>query len=132
MKKKIFYRFFAVTLVSVLELIARVKTNIRRANLYVTNQKGFVIDHNVYKIFYEGHDLGLTLKEFKLLKMLITRAGVTIEREELFREVWGESFMGETRTLDIHISQLRDKITEFGGGDVIVTVRGIGYRFDAK
>ena len=117
---------------SVLELIARVKTNIRRANLYVTNQKGFVIDNNVYKIFYEGNDLGLTLKEFKLLKMLITRAGVTIEREELFREVWGESYMGETRTLDIHISQLRDKITEFGGGDVIVTVRGIGYRFDAK
>ena len=55
-----------------------------------------------------------------------------IEREELFREVWGETFMGETRTLDIHISQLRDKITGFGGGDVIVTVRGIGYRFDAK
>ena len=117
---------------SVLELIARVKTNIRRANLYVTSQRGFVIDNNVYKIFYEGNDLGLTLKEFKLLKMLITRAGVTIEREELFREVWGESYMGETRTLDIHISQLRDKITEFGGGDVIVTVRGIGYRFDAK
>ena len=114
---------------SVLELIARVKTNIRRANLYVTSQKGFVIDNNVYKIFYEGHDLGLTLKEFKLLKMLIARAGVTIEREELFREVWGETFMGETRTLDIHISQLRDKITECGGGDVIVTVRGIGYRF---
>ena len=91
-----------------------------------------MIDNNVYKIFYEGNDLGLTLKEFKLLKMLITRAGVTIEREELFREVWGESYMGETRTLDIHISQLRDKITEFGGGDVIVTVRGIGYRFDAK
>ena len=76
--------------------------------------------------------MGLTLKEFKLLKMLITRAGVTVEREELFREVWGETFMGETRTLDIHISQLRDKITEFGGGGAIVTVRGIGYRFDAK
>ena len=114
---------------SVLELIARVKTNIRRANLYVTSQKGFVIDNNVYKIFYEGHDLGLTLKEFKLLKILIARAGVTTPREELFREVWGESYMGETRTLDIHISQLRDKITECGGGNVIVTVRGIGYRF---
>ena len=117
---------------SVLELIARVKTNLRRANLYVTNPKGFVIDNNLYKVFYEGCDLCLTLKEFKLLKMLITKAGVTIGREELFREVWGESYMGETRTLDIHISQLRDKITECGGGDVIVTVRGIGYRFDTK
>ena len=117
---------------SVLELIARIKTNIRRANLYVKNQKGFVIDNNVYKIFFEGHDLGLTLKEFKLLKILITHAGVTVEREELFREVWGENFMGETRTLDIHISQLRDKITECGGGDVIITVRGIGYRFEMQ
>ena len=115
---------------SVLELIARIKTNIRRSNLYVKNQKGFVIDNNVYKVFFEGRDLGLTLKEFKLLKLLITNSGVTLEREYLFREVWGESYMGETRTLDLHISQLRDKITECGGGDVIVTVRGIGYRFE--
>ena len=117
---------------SVLELIARIKTNIRRANLYIKSQKGFVIDNNVYKIFFEGRDLGLTLKEFKLLKILIAHAGVTVEREELFREVWGENFMGETRTLDIHISQLRDKITECGGGDVIITVRGIGYRFEMQ
>ena len=115
---------------SVLELIARIKTNIRRSNLYVKNQKSFVIDNNVYKVFFEGRDLGLTLKEFKLLKILIENAGVTLEREYLFREVWGESYMGETRTLDIHISQLRDKITDCGGSDVIVTVRGIGYRFD--
>ena len=118
---------------SVLELIARVKTNLRRANLYVTKQSGFVIDNNVYKIFLEGKDLGLTLKEFKLLKLLIGKAGVTVEREELFREVWGEGFMGETRTLDMHIAQLREKIEECGGReDVIVTVRGIGYRFDVK
>ena len=115
---------------SVLELIARIKTNIRRSNLYVKNQKGFVIDNNVYKVFFEGRDLALTLKEFKLLKLLIVNAGVTLEREYLFREVWGESYMGETRTLDLHISQLRDKITECGGGDVIITVRGIGYRFE--
>ena len=117
---------------SVLELIARVKTNLRRANLYVTNQNGFVVDNNVYKIFYEGKDLGLTLKEFKLLKLLISKAGVTVEREELFREVWGDGFMGETRTLDMHVAQLRDKIKANGGGDVIVTVRGIGYRFVGK
>ncbi|MBQ8545332.1 MAG: response regulator transcription factor [Clostridia bacterium] len=117
---------------SVLELIARVKTNLRRANLYVTNQNGFIVDKNVYKIFYEGKDLGLTLKEFKLLKLLISKAGVTVEREELFREVWGDGFIGETRTLDMHVAQLREKIKECGGGDVIVTVRGIGYRFEMK
>ena len=117
---------------SVLELIARVKTNLRRANLYVTNQNGFVVDNNVYKIFYEGKDLGLTLKEFKLLKLLISKAGVTVERDELFRVVWGDEFMGETRTLDMHVAQLRDKIKANGGGDVIVTVRGIGYRFERQ
>lgn len=115
---------------SVLELIARVKTNLRRANLYVTSQNGFVVDNNVYKIFYESKDLGLTLKEFKLLKLLIGKAGVTVEREELFREVWGDGFIGESRTLDMHVAQLREKIKANGGGDVIVTVRGIGYRFE--
>ncbi len=117
---------------SVLELIARVKTNLRRANLHIRNQNGFVVDNNVYKIFYEGKDLGLTLKEFKLLKLLISKAGVTVEREELFREVWGDGFMGETRTLDMHVAQLREKIKTNGGSDVIVTVRGIGYRFERQ
>lgn len=114
---------------SVLELMARVKTNLRRAKLYVTNANGFSIDNNVYKAFYNDEDLGLTIKEFKLLKILIGKAGVTVEREELFREVWGENFMGETRTLDMHVASLREKIREAGGADRIVTVRGVGYRF---
>ena len=75
---------------SVLELMARVKTNLRRANLYVTNSGGFTVDNNTYKVFYKGEDLKLTLKEFKLFKMLIGQAGITVNRETLFREVWGE------------------------------------------
>ena len=117
---------------SILELMARVKTNLRRANLYVMNVSGFIIDNNTYKVLYEGTDLGLTLKEFRLLKSLISKSGVTVTREELFREVWGESFIGETRTLDMHIATLRDKIKSISGDDPIVTVRGIGYRFDSK
>ncbi|MBQ3017418.1 MAG: response regulator transcription factor [Clostridia bacterium] len=117
---------------SIMELLARVKTNLRRANLYVTKADGFFVDNNLYKIFYEGKDLGLTLKEFLLLKLLITRAGMTIEREELFREVWGESFVGESRTIDMHIASLREKIKQAGGEDSIVTVRGIGYRYESK
>ncbi len=117
---------------SIMELLARVKTNLRRANLYVTRADGFSIDNNVYKIFYQDKDLGLTLKEFMLLKLLINKAGITIEREELFREVWGESFVGETRTIDMHIASLREKIKLAGGEDNIVTVRGIGYRYDAE
>ena len=117
---------------SILELMARVKTNLRRAKLYITNADGFSIDNNVYKAFYNDKDLTLTMKEFKLLKLLIGKAGVTVAREELFREVWGEDYIGETRTLDIHIAALREKIREAGGKDCIVTVRGIGYRFENK
>ena len=117
---------------SVLELMARVKTNLRRAKLYITNADGFSIDNNIYKAFYNDKDLGLTMKEFKLLKILIGKAGVTVEREELFREVWGDDFMGETRTLDMHIAAVREKIKQAGGRDCIVTVRGIGYRFENK
>ena len=117
---------------SVLELLARVKTNLRRTKLYVTNADGFTIDSNLYKAFYKGVDLGLTIKEFKLLKLLIGKAGVTIEREDLFKEVWGEDFMGESRTLDMHIAALREKIKQAGGKDGIVTVRGVGYRFENK
>ena len=117
---------------SVLELMARVKAGLRRANLYVSNTGDFSVDRNTYKIFFRGHDLGLTLKEYKLLDYLIGNAGVTIDRETLFREVWGENFLGETRTLDMHIAEIRDRIREAGGGDVIVTVRGVGYRFEAK
>ena len=117
---------------SVLELLARVKTNLRRTKLYVTNADGFTIDSNLYKAFYKGVDLGLTIKEFKLLKLLIGKVGVTIEREDLFKEVWGEDFMGESRTLDMHIAALREKIKQAGGKDGIVTVRGVGYRFENK
>ncbi len=117
---------------SVLELLARVKTNLRRSKLYVTSANGFVIDNNVYKAYYNDKDLGLTIKEFSLLKRLIAKAGVTVTREELFREIWGDDFMGETRTLDMHVATVRDKIRQAGGKDCIVTVRGVGYRFENK
>ena len=86
----------------------------------------------MYKIYYDGVDLGLTLKEFKLLKLLLNRAGVTVEREAIFREVWGESFMGETRTIDMHVESLREKIKAAKGKGSIVTVRSIGYRYEVE
>lgn len=115
---------------SVLELLARVKTNLRRSKLFVKSAGAFSVDNNVYKIFYNDKDLALTVKEFTLLKLLIANAGVTVPRERIFSEVWGDDFMGETRTLDMHVASVRDKIRQAGGGDCIVTVRGIGYRFE--
>ena len=116
---------------SVLELMARVKTNLRRANLFVEKANGFAVDHNTYKIFYDGVDLSLTLKEYKLLRILIGQAGITATREELFREVWEKEFFGETRTLDMHMASVREKIKAAGcEKNVIITVRGVGYRFE--
>lgn len=115
---------------SILELVARVKTNLRRADLYRSASGGFAIDRNTYRAFYDGQDLGLTRKEYKLLALLLGSAGVTIARDVLFRSVWGEDYVGETRTLDMHIATLREKIKAAGGGEAIVTVRGVGYRFD--
>ncbi|MBR3805837.1 MAG: response regulator transcription factor [Clostridia bacterium] len=116
---------------SILELLARVKTNLRRAGLYFKSAGCFSVDNNTYKILFKDNDLKLTLKEFKLFKILIGRSGITVDREELFKEVWGEDFMGETRTLDTHIATLRDKIKAAGGNsDAIITVRGVGYRFE--
>ena len=117
---------------SVLELMARIKTNLRRSKLYVDRVDGFEVDNNTYKITYDGTPIDLTLKEFKLLKTLIGKSGVTLTREEIFKEVWGEEFFGETRTLDMHVASLRDKLKEVGAGACIVTVRGVGYRLERK
>ncbi len=116
---------------SILELMARIKANLRRASLYITQAGKFSVDKNTYKIFYGGEDLKLTLKEYNLMKILIARSGITVTRDELFLKVWGEEFIGESRTLDMHVATLREKIKNAGGsGDCIVTVRGIGYRFE--
>lgn len=117
---------------SVLELLATVKASLRRSNLSLKAAGDVTVDENLYKAFYKGTDLNLTLKEYMLLKTLVENAGVTITREQLFRRCWGEDFMGETRTLDMHLSSVRDKIKAAGGSDCIVTVRGVGYRYEIK
>lgn len=117
---------------SILELMARVKTCLRRAKLNITIHDGFSIDSNTYSARYLDVDLGLKLKEFMLLRSLISKCGVTLTRDELFNEVWGEEFFGESRTLDMHISNLRDKIKEASGKNYIITVRGVGYRFEKE
>ena len=113
---------------SILELLARIKTSLRRTNSAVKRVSGFDIDSNTYTVRYNGKELGFTLKEYNLFKMLVSYAGVTLSREKLLNEIWGVDYEGETRTLDMHIASVRDKIHKAGGGDCIVTVRGVGYR----
>lgn len=115
---------------SVMEMLARVKAGLRRSKLLVKNQGDFTIDKSNYRVLYKGQDIGFTLKEYKLFGYLLSCAGRTVSREELFKEVWGEDFMGETRALDMHIAEIRIKLISCGAGNVIQTVRGVGYKVE--
>ncbi len=115
---------------SVLELMARVRANLRRTAVNILRVRNIEIDSNTYAASVGGEKIELTLKEFLLLKLLAENAGVTLTREKLFTDVWGEDFMGETRTLDMHIAALREKLSAHGETNAIVTVRGVGYRLD--
>lgn len=116
---------------SIMELLARVKAGLRRSNLLVKHQGDFVIDKNNFRILYKNTDLMLTPKEFRLFSYMLSSNGRTIPREELFREIWGDEFIGETRTLDMHVAELRGKLSAAGANNVIQTVRGIGYKVES-
>ncbi|MEM6278614.1 MAG: response regulator transcription factor [Verrucomicrobiota bacterium] len=113
------------------ELILRVRNLLRRTN---QNQGGsliesgpFSLDKNALKLHLEGEEIELTATEFKLLLSLIESPGITQERGDLLKKVWGYSDMIQTRTLDTHIKRLREKLGD--NGNSIETVRGVGYRF---
>ena len=76
-----------------------------------------------------GAQIILTLKEFELLRNLMTERGVVLSRDALLQKIWGYDFDGETRTVDVHIRSLRQKLGP--AGDMIETVRGVGYRLAA-
>lgn len=112
-----------------MELIARVKALLRRTetgsesdytigNLYVCPSKHIVR--------VDGNDVVLTLKEFEILCLLLKSGDIVLTRDTLLNEIWGYSFDGENRTVDVHIRTLRQKLGT--AGDYIKTVRGIGYK----
>lgn len=112
----------------VLELIARVNAVLRRTSVEAQKSlrfKDVEIDEEKHEVRINGAKKELTLKEYNLLKLLVSKAETVVKREEIFSKVWGEDFFGETRTLDIHVASLR-KILE-GSSAEISTVRGVGY-----
>lgn len=78
----------------------------------------------------DGTDVSLTLKEFEMLCMLLKNKGIVLTRDQILNAVWGYSFDGESRTVDVHIRTLRQKLGS--AGDCIETVRGIGYKIGDK
>jgi len=113
----------------VLELVARIKANLRK-NTEKINEiifKDININLLRHEITVSNTAIHTTLKEFNLLFLLCKNVNEVQERDKIFNEVWGESFMGETRTLDIHIKELRRKLAEAGSSVEIKTIRGVGY-----
>jgi len=111
----------------VLELVARINANIRKGKPIVRlSYKDLSVDESNHEILCSGKPMPLTVKEYDLLKMLIANAPNVVLREDVLNAVWGDSFFGESRTLDIHISSLRKALS--GGEAEIITVRGVGYR----
>ena len=121
---------------SVRELCARVKALLRRSHRQenqsqpVLTYKQMVVDIATYKAYLGSEEIKLTLKEFELLALLMTSGAQVLTRDMILNKVWGYDYFGETRTVDVHITNLRKKLGEYG--DRIETVRGVGYRFNMK
>ncbi|MDD2220551.1 MAG: response regulator transcription factor [Clostridia bacterium] len=117
----------------IMELIARVKALLRRASLNEDLDQltcgGISLSKSRYSVSADGQEINLTLKEFELLKLLMSHRGQVFSREVLLDQIWGYNFGGETRTVDVHIASLRAKLGQ--AGEMIETVRGVGYRLEA-
>ncbi|MCB0284566.1 MAG: winged helix-turn-helix domain-containing protein, partial [Calditrichaeota bacterium] len=112
------------------ELMARVKVHLKRTqkssfDTYI--QDDLKINFATYQIYLDGKEVELTPIQFKLLKSLIDGGGKVLSRQFLLDTIWGEDYYGDPRTVDVHITRLRDKIDK--NGNLIVTVKGVGYRW---
>ncbi|MCQ4021475.1 MULTISPECIES: response regulator transcription factor [unclassified Ruminococcus] len=114
----------------VMELVSRVKALLRRCEnkqeVQTIIYKDITIDDHKHKVTVGGETCVLTYKEYELLKYLITNKDIALSREKLLGKVWGYDFEGESRTVDMHIKTLRQKLGE--AGNYIVTVRHVGYK----
>ena len=113
-----------------MELIARVKALLRRADDRPADESYragcLTVCPERHLVEVEGRQVTLTLKEFELLCMLLKNRNMVLTRDQLLNQIWGYSFDGENRTVDVHIRTLRQKLGP--AGDVIETVRGVGYK----
>lgn len=113
-----------------MELVSRIKAVLRRSGKVEDRMdmetSGVHIDVKKHQVTVDGKEISLTLKEFELLEKLMRNQGIVLTRDQLLTEIWGYDFDGETRTVDVHIRTLRQKLGE--KGEIIQTVRGVGYR----
>lgn len=114
----------------IMELLSRVKAVLRRTrvstDLSELSVANVLMNLERHTVIVDNEEVVLTLKEFDLLKYMIENAGIVLSRDKLLEKVWGYEYEGETRTVDVHIRTLRQKLGE--AGSIIETVRGVGYR----
>ncbi len=113
-----------------MEMVSRVRAVLRRTQKPKSNvleHNGIRIDHGKHEVTVNGKMIDLTLKEYEVLALLMSRPGIVFTRDQLLSKVWEEEYTTETRTVDVHIRTLRQKLQEEGAH--IDTVRGVGYRY---
>uniref|UniRef100_UPI0026ED157F winged helix-turn-helix domain-containing protein n=1 Tax=Phascolarctobacterium succinatutens TaxID=626940 RepID=UPI0026ED157F len=120
-----------------LEMVARIKAVLRRCAAPRPNEdeKEIIrigcleVNQLEHKVSVGGSEVVLTLKEYELLRKFLQHPGIVFSRDKLLNDIWGYEFSGETRTVDVHIRTLRQKLGE--AGELIETIRGVGYRMAA-
>ena len=116
----------------VMELISRVKALLRRSRALQDDKQmvlgDITLDSERREVHVGGELCELTFKEFELLKLLMVNAGIVLHRDTIMSDVWGTDYEGESRTLDMHIKTLRQKLGE--AGNMIKTVRNVGYKIE--
>ena len=125
--------YYLVKPFGVMELVSCVKAVLRRCRpdkaAHLLRSGGLIVDLNAHTVTVDGARVALTYKEFELLRLFLSHPGMAFTRDQLFQEVWGMDFCGETRTVDMHIRTLRQKLGPYGRR--IETVRNVGYRMEA-
>lgn len=117
-----------------MELVSRIKALLRRASRQndekIYNLDALYVDVKRHNVAVNGQEISLTYKEFELLCYLIENRGVVLTRDQILSKIWDYNYSGETRTVDVHIRTLRQKLGAMGA--LIETVRGVGYRIAEK
>ena len=118
----------------IMEMVSRVKAVLRRykrtLETNLLSVDGLVLNPNEHTVTIDGERITLTYKEYELLHLFLSQPGFAFTREQLLASVWNAEYLGETRTVDMHIRTLRQKLGEYG--HIIETVRNVGYRLEAK
>lgn len=118
----------------IMEMVSRVKAVLRRckpkASANLLQLDGLMLNSNEHTVTVDGERVSLTYKEYELLQLFLSQPGTAFTREQLLSKVWNTDYLGETRTVDMHIRTLRQKLGKYGS--IIETVRNVGYRLEAK